>query len=102
MPPIQYTSFAATAAAVPDPRAVHTARLLRAEPPSPPPAALPLRGLALDGKTVRGALAHGHACHLVSLVDHTQALVLRQVRVPAKTNEITAAPLLLRRALLRD
>jgi len=73
-------------------------------PPPPLPCAVapaPLRGLALDGKTVRGALTQGHPCHLVSLVDHTQALVLRQLGVPAKTNEITAAPRLLRGCALR-
>ena len=86
--------------------AAYTAALL---PPPPPPATAPaapprpaLRGVALDGKTVRGALTHGHACHLVSLVDHHHALVLRQVRVPAKTNEIPAARALLRGALLRE
>jgi predicted transposase YbfD/YdcC len=55
----------------------------------------PLEGLALDGKTVRGALAHGNKVHLVSLVPHRLPLVLAQIQVPDKTNEITAARTLL-------
>lgn len=49
-------------------------------------------GLAIDGKAVRGANAHGAALHLVSLVRHDDARVLRQVAVAAKSNEITAVP----------
>jgi len=49
-------------------------------------------GLAIDGKAVRGANAHGAALHLVSLVRHDAACVLRQVAVTAKSNEITAVP----------
>jgi len=52
-------------------------------------------GLAVDGKAVRGANAHGAAVHLVSLVRHDDARVLRQVAVAEKSNEITAAPRLL-------
>ncbi len=52
-------------------------------------------GLAVDGKAVRGAHAHGAAVHLVSLVRHGDGCVLGQVAVAAKGNEITAAPRLL-------
>jgi hypothetical protein len=34
-----------------------------------------LRGQALDGKTVRGASAHGELVHLTSLVRHESGLV---------------------------
>lgn len=60
---------------------------------SPPAAAA--TGYAIDGKVVRGANAHGARVHLVSLVRHGDGLVLGQVRVAAKGNEITAAPALL-------
>ena len=52
-------------------------------------------GLAIDGKAVRGANAHGAACHLVSVVRHADGYVLQQVAVGAKTNESTAVPGLL-------
>lgn len=52
-----------------------------------------LVGQAIDGKTVRGALAHGQWVHLVSLVQHSGA-VLTQMAVADKANEIVAAPLL--------
>jgi len=47
------------------------------------------KGLALDGKTVRGS-AEGEepGVHLVSAVTHQEGTVLAQVRVPDKTNEI--------------
>jgi predicted transposase YbfD/YdcC len=67
-------------------------------PPSqsaPPPPSLPWTGLALDGKAVRGANRHGAKVHLVGLVRHDDARVLRQVAVADKSNEITAAPRLL-------
>lgn len=51
-------------------------------------------GLAIDGKTVRGARRRGQPVHLVSLVRHTGA-VLAQTAVAEKENEIVAAPLLL-------
>jgi predicted transposase YbfD/YdcC len=53
------------------------------------------RGLAIDGKALRGANAHGAACHLVSVVRHADGYVLQQGAVGAKTNEITAVPALL-------
>jgi predicted transposase YbfD/YdcC len=61
-------------------------------PPSPQAA---VRPLAVDGKAVRGAQAHGARIHLVSLVTHRTALVLGQVAVAEKSNEIPAARALL-------
>lgn len=58
-------------------------------PASAPPGALV--GQAIDGKTVRGALAHGQWIHLVSLVRHS-GVVLAQLAVADKANEIVAAP----------
>jgi len=60
-------------------------------PASDPPGAFV--GQAIDGKTVRGALMHGQWVHLVSLVRHT-GVVLAQLAVADKANEIVAAPLL--------
>jgi predicted transposase YbfD/YdcC len=71
------------------------------EPPPPDPATaptpLPWRGMALDGKAVRGANRHGARLHLVSVVRHDDGRVLGQVAVADKSNEITAAPRLLAR-----
>jgi hypothetical protein len=55
-----------------------------------------VRGQALDGKEVRGANAHGEKVHLVSLVRHDSGVTLGQQRVADKTNEIRAAPELLK------
>lgn len=47
------------------------------------------RGLAVDGKTVRGAHdAHRAAPHLLSAILHQEAVVLGQLKVDEKTNEI--------------
>jgi hypothetical protein len=47
------------------------------------------RGLALDGKTLRGSGDDdGKPVHLVSAVLHEEGVVLAQYRVPDKTNEI--------------
>ena len=49
------------------------------------------RVIAIDGKTVRGARAGGKvAPHLVAALDHTLGVVLGQVQVEAKSNEIPA------------
>jgi predicted transposase YbfD/YdcC len=73
-----------------------------AGPGTPPPPSPPRwTGLALDGKAVRGANRHGARVHLVSLVRHDDGRVLRQVAVADKSNEITAAPRLLRGWKLR-
>jgi hypothetical protein len=49
-----------------------------------------LRGLAADGKPLRGAArAKGRKIHLLAACDHVNALVLAQTDVGEKTNEIT-------------
>jgi predicted transposase YbfD/YdcC len=53
------------------------------------------RGLAIDGKEVRGAAAQGAPVTLVSLVRHASGAVLAQQAVDQKTNEIKAVPHLL-------
>jgi predicted transposase YbfD/YdcC len=62
--------------------------------PSPGGRATPV-GLAMDGKKVNGANAHGAQVHLLSLVRHADARVIRQREVAVKSNEIPAAPRLL-------
>jgi hypothetical protein len=61
-----------------------------------------LVAVAVDGKTVRGAVdAAGNQTHLLAAATHGQQLVLGQVEVGAKTNEIPMfAPLLDRRAAI--
>lgn len=55
-----------------------------------------LRAVAVDGKTLRGAArANGRKIHLLAAIDHTAGLVLAQLDVGEKTNEITCfTPLL--------
>ncbi|WP_323180202.1 ISAs1 family transposase [Streptomyces sp. NBC_00893] len=49
-----------------------------------------LRGLAVDGKSLRGAArAKGRRIHLLAACDHVGGLVLAQLDVGEKTNEIT-------------
>jgi predicted transposase YbfD/YdcC len=49
-----------------------------------------LRGLAVDGKTLRGAAkAKGRKIHLLAALDHTTGLVLAQRDVGEKTGETT-------------
>src|SRR4051812_20607369 len=52
--------------------------------------------IAIDGKTLRGArTANGRQVHLLSALDTTTGIVLAQVTVDTKSNEITSfAPLL--------
>jgi predicted transposase YbfD/YdcC len=54
------------------------------------------RAVAVDGKSVRGAIgANGRARHLLAAIDHHTGVVLGQVDVDGKTNEISMfAPLL--------
>jgi len=52
-------------------------------------------GLAIDGKTVRGASKYGRKVHLLAAVDHRSGLVRRQRNVHEKTNEIPEAHALL-------
>jgi hypothetical protein len=55
--------------------------------------------LAVDGKTVRGArTGDGMAPHLLACLDHGTGVVLGQVQVGAKTNEITLFTALLDQA----
>jgi predicted transposase YbfD/YdcC len=54
-----------------------------------------LQAQSLDGKTLRGASAHGETTHLVSLVRHSSAAVLGQQRVATKIDERQAAHQLL-------
>jgi len=59
-------------------------------------AALPIKHVAIDGKTLRGSgSAKLGALHLVSAWATEQHLSLGQVAVAAKSNEITAIPALL-------
>jgi DDE family transposase len=47
------------------------------------------RVLALDGKTLRGALgADGRARHLMAAIDHHAGVVIGQVNVDGKTTEV--------------
>lgn len=59
-----------------------------------------LRGQSLDGKTVRGASAHGTPHHLVSLVRHASAVVLVQDETQIKMGERQVAQKLLTPARL--
>lgn len=52
--------------------------------------------LAVDGKTVRGAIdAEGNQTHLLAAMTHHQGLVIAQTEVGVKTNEIPMLPTLL-------
>lgn len=63
-------------------------------PPSDQPA--PPEAIALDGKTLRGSAKRGAAdAHLLSALSHRLGVVLGQVAVSDKRNEIVAAPDLL-------
>lgn len=54
-----------------------------------------LSAIAVDGKTLCGTLQqHGQSIHLLSLLDHATAGVLRQLAMPPTTNEHKAAMLL--------
>ena len=59
-------------------------------------------GQALDGKTVRGASAHGELVHLVGLVRHGCGLVYDQVKASAKLHERRAAEVIFARNELRN
>jgi predicted transposase YbfD/YdcC len=67
---------------------------------------IPARGsltLSIDGKTLRGTIPVGakHGVHLMAAYLPQKGIVLAQVAVGAKTNEITAAPQLLKMVDLR-
>ncbi|MDP9371239.1 MAG: ISAs1 family transposase [Chloroflexota bacterium] len=70
-------------------------RIAASTSPGPAPTSPRWAGQAMDGKAVRGANTHGAQVHLVSLVRHHDGVVLGQVRVADKSNEITASPRLL-------
>ncbi len=54
------------------------------------------RGVAVDGKTLRGAHDTGQrAPHLLSAILHQEAVVIGQIQVEEKTNEIPKLPALL-------
>lgn len=49
-----------------------------------------LHGLAVDGKSLRGAAkAAGRKIHLLAAFDHSSGLVVAQIDVGDKTNEVT-------------
>jgi len=61
-----------------------------------------LQGVALDGKTLCGTLdKHARSIHLLALFDHHTAGVLRQLAMPADTNEHKAALTLLKQIVLK-
>jgi DDE_Tnp_1-associated/Transposase DDE domain len=75
--------------------------VLRATPPAARPGPQPLPAVALDGKTLRGSRKQGApGAHLLSALSHHLGLTLGQVSVADKTNEIGAAPELLRGLVL--
>jgi predicted transposase YbfD/YdcC len=66
---------------------------------------LPPQVIALDGKTVRGSHDRYHgkaAIHMVSAWASASRLVLAQVKVEEKSNEITALPELLRQLAIKN
>jgi predicted transposase YbfD/YdcC len=63
--------------------------------------ARPLEGIALDGKTLRGSRKRGAVdTHLLSAVSQRLGVVLGQVAVADKTNEIPTAPEVLAQLVL--
>jgi len=84
-----------TALAAFQPPAAPVPTLAPSAAPVPTPPA-PFQGLALDGKAVRGVGRAGHPCHLVALIQHSDARVLGQVEVAHKRDERSAVPELLK------
>jgi hypothetical protein len=61
-----------------------------------------LKATSIDGKTLCGTLQpHARAMHLLSAFDHASGCVLSQAAVDQKTNEIKAAPDLLKDLVLK-
>lgn len=60
--------------------------------------------IAIDGKTIRGAKSKGNKSpvHMVSAWANENNLVLSQVRVNQKSNEITAIPELIEKLMIED
>ncbi|MCA1725925.1 MAG: ISAs1 family transposase [Thermomicrobia bacterium] len=76
------------------------ARVIAARP-APADLPLPFEAMAIDGKTLRGSAKCGAAdAHLLSAFSQRLGVVLGQVAVPDKTNEITAIDELLARLVL--
>lgn len=74
------------------------ARRAAAETSTRPSRTGPVRAIAVDGKTARGArCGDGRAVHLLGALDHASGVVLGQTEVDHKTNEITAFTPLLQR-----
>lgn len=72
-----------------------------AQCPLPLDAPLPLEAMAIDGKTLRGSAKCGASdAHLLSAFSQRLGVVLGQVAVPDKSNEITAIDDLLARLVL--
>ena len=66
------------------------------------PAGEDLRPVAMDGKSLCGALSeYDRAVHLLSLLDQRSGFTLRQLEVPGKTNEHKTALELLRSLVLQ-
>jgi predicted transposase YbfD/YdcC len=77
------------------------ARQVIASCPAPAIAPLPFEAMAIDGKTLRGSAKCGAVdAHLLSAFSQRLGVVLGQVAVPDKTNEITAIDDLLARLVL--
>lgn len=69
---------------------------------SEPPTGEDLQPVAMDGKSLRGALGeHGQLIHLLSLLDQRTGFTLRQLEVPGKTNEHKTALELLKTLVLK-
>jgi hypothetical protein len=67
-----------------------------------PPAGSCLQAVALDGKSLRGTCAAGQRLvHLLSVLDQATGCVLSQMQVADKSNEIVAAPELLKTLVLQ-
>lgn len=65
----------------------------------------PGRLIAIDGKTLRGSFDHAHRSlpiHLVHAWDRANGLMLGQIAVEEKSNEITAVPALLELLDVKD
>lgn len=60
--------------------------------------------ISIDGKTIRGAKSHGikSPIHMVSAWANDSNLILGQVKVSEKSNEITAIPELLKSLFIKD
>ncbi|MFI0425296.1 ISAs1 family transposase [Spongiactinospora sp. 9N601] len=77
----------------------HLAGLVGCAPPattnSPPSGRIPLAGLAVDGKVLRGSRTAETTVHLLAATRHDTQIVVAQRQIEAKSNEIPAfTPLL--------